>query len=184
MCVSVRVRASKLFTYRVIVLMHYLATLLPIQSHQLAFQSTSKQLTTAITPLDVHPFPNTTKQIHQKSMAVFPMYSQSQMVQNIEKFLISLTVFSLTSSESSVFIGIFQNKVPTFFNSSSLTNITVQVCLLPENHLYYKILHSLTHFFAFQLCHKHVCVSVCVGAFGVLSKRENKPSQYMQKHSV
>lgn len=61
MCVSIRVRASKLFTYRAIVLMHYLATLLPIQSHKLAFQSTSKQLTTAITPLDVHLFPNTTK---------------------------------------------------------------------------------------------------------------------------
>lgn len=33
MCVSVRVRASNLFTYRAIELMHYLATLLLIQSH-------------------------------------------------------------------------------------------------------------------------------------------------------
>lgn len=59
-CVSVRFRASKLFTYITIVLMHYLSNI-ATDSKPLAFQSTSKQLTTAIIHLDVHPFLKTTK---------------------------------------------------------------------------------------------------------------------------
>lgn len=112
-------------SYLHVVWMHYLVTLLLIQSHLLAFKSTSKQLTNWQLQLFLQMYINfqiQQSQIQQKCglsfQCIVPKLSGT--LKNPWTYQID-RVHCLTSSESSVFIAIVQYKVPTSCNSSMST---------------------------------------------------------------